>query len=78
MILENMLSKIREFWQEQSFEFYNYQAKAQLIKNWQISIEKSEEDYQNLQSMKLSPSYKFFESQISQWTERVFNLIQVL
>lgn len=28
MILESMLNKIREFWSEQTFEFYNYQDKA--------------------------------------------------
>lgn len=70
MILESMLNKIKEFWSTQAFEFFQYQDKIQLIKNWTFLIEKSEEDFQQLNSMKFSSSFKIFETQIASWLDK--------
>lgn len=50
---------------------FKYQNKCKCIKGWDEIFERCEEDAQNLESLKLSPFFKFFEEEILLWTGKV-------
>jgi dynein heavy chain 1 len=70
-VLEDMLRKIKEYWQNFELDLVRYQNKCKLIRGWDELFAKVEEDLGSLASMKLSPHFKSFEEEINPWNERI-------
>ena len=70
-VLEDMIRKIKEYWQNFELELVRYQNKGKLIRGWDDLFNKVDEDLGNLSSMKLSPHFKSFEEEINPWTEKL-------
>ncbi|CAD8134930.1 unnamed protein product [Paramecium octaurelia] len=70
-VLETMISQVKDFWNSFELELVKYQTKCKLIKGWDELFQKLEEDLNNLASMKISPFYKTFEAEISQWDDKL-------
>ena len=71
MVLDSMLTKVKTEWNEYELELVKYQTKCKLIKGWDELFAKLDEDLNNLASMKISPFYKTFEGEITQWDDKL-------
>ena len=78
LVLDNMLKKIKEFWNYEEFMLGKYQEKCMLIKGWDDMITKIEDDLAQIASMKLSQHFKTFEEEINSWTEKLKKMQTVL
>lgn len=74
MVLENLVLQVKEYWNVFELELVKYQTKCKLIRGWDELFAKLEEDLNNLASMKISPYYKTFEAEISQWDDKLQKL----
>ena len=66
-----MLREIKDYWNKLELELAKYQTKCKLIKGWDDLFSKLDEDLANLSSMKISPYYKEFENEITNWDEKL-------
>lgn len=64
LVLESMVLQVKSFWEVFELELAKYQGKCKLIRGWDDLFTKLDEDLNNLASMKMSPYYKSFESDI--------------
>jgi dynein heavy chain 1 len=71
LVLEEMIRTVKEYWDAFELELVKYQSKCKLIRGWDDLFAKLEEDLNNLASMKISPYYKAFESEIVQWDDKL-------
>ena len=78
LVLESMLKKIKEFWNNEEFILSKYQEKCMLIKGWDELMTKIEDDLGHLNSMKLSQHFKAFEEEVKSWSEKLVMLQNVL
>jgi dynein heavy chain 1 len=74
LVLEEMVRAVKEYWNAFELELVKYQTKCKLIRGWDDLFTKLEEDLNNLASMKISPYYKQFESEIVQWDDKLQKL----
>jgi dynein heavy chain 1 len=74
LVLETMLKKIKDFWNNEEFQMSKYQDKCMLIKGWDDLMTKIEDDLSQLNSMKLSQHFKIFEDEIKSWNEKLVNM----
>lgn len=70
-VLEDMIKKIKTYWQNYQLELVRFQNRCKLIREWDDLFNKLDEDLGSLASMKLSPHYKSFEEEIKPWNERL-------
>ena len=78
LVLDNMIKKIKDFWNNEEFILSKYQDKCMLIKGWDELMTKIEDDLAQINSMKLSQHFKTFEEEIKSWGERLVLLQNVL
>ena len=71
LVLESMVGAVKSYWEVFELELAKYQSKCKLIRGWDDLFTKLDEDLQNLASMKMSPFYKTFESDIGQWDDKL-------
>jgi dynein heavy chain 1 len=73
-VLEDMLRGVKDYWAAFELELAQFQNKCKLIKGWDDLFEKLNEDLASVSSMKISPYYKTFESEITAWDEKLQRL----
>lgn len=78
LVLENMIKKIKDYWNFVEFDLAKYQDKCMLIKGWDEMMTKIEDDLAVIQSMKLSQFYKSFEEEIKGWNDKLVMLQNTL
>lgn len=78
LVVEKILQKIKEFWAQETFQFVSYKNQIDLIKGWDQLLTQTEDDNQQLNSLKLSQHFKLFEEEIKQWLERLQGAQNVL
>eukprot|EP01065_Artemidia_motanka_P046736 TRINITY_DN7156_c0_g1_i1.p1 TRINITY_DN7156_c0_g1~~TRINITY_DN7156_c0_g1_i1.p1 ORF type:complete len:4841 (+),score=1881.44 TRINITY_DN7156_c0_g1_i1:123-14645(+) len=70
MALEEFLAQVKTCWTDMELEMVTYR-KCFLIKGWDTISEKLSEHLNSLQSMRMSPYFKQFESEGTNWEERL-------
>lgn len=76
--LEENIEKIKEKWNQISFEYFNFNTKFKLIKSWNLIFENCTQDLNELQSMRSSSSFSTFEQDILQLESKLNSLYLVL
>ena len=74
LVLENMIKKIKDFWNAEEFQLSQYQQKCMLIRGWDDMMTKIEDDLAQITSMKLSQHFKTFEEEIKSWNDKLVTL----
>lgn len=74
LVIDLMIKKIKEFWNNEEFQMSKYQDKCMLIKGWDDIMTKIEDDLSQLNAMKLSQFYKIFEDDAKSWNDKLVNL----
>lgn len=77
-VLEQMLQKIIQFWQQEQFQFVNYKDQIELIYGWEDLLGKIDDDLQQLLSMKLSQHFDVFQDEVNSWSEKLALLQNIL
>ncbi|ODV77051.1 uncharacterized protein CANTADRAFT_86169 [Suhomyces tanzawaensis NRRL Y-17324] len=63
--IEDNLELIKKEWSTITFEMFNYENKARLVKNWNKLFDQCNNDLNTLSSMSSSPYYHSFDQEIS-------------
>lgn len=77
-ILEKSLNRIRTFWINAQFSTYNHPSGLKLVLEWSSLKQTCTEDLEELQSMKNSTHYKFFETECLDLEEKLTVLSNLL
>lgn len=76
-VLEDSLQTIKDFWEQSSFELFNFHGQN-LVKNLAPLIEQASSDSQSLDSMRNSPYYRVFEEDAAQWEGKLSKVHQIM
>ncbi|ODQ81979.1 hypothetical protein BABINDRAFT_160194 [Babjeviella inositovora NRRL Y-12698] len=76
--LEHSLALIEEAWANLAFDLVGYQNRCRLVKNWEVLIQRCDDDLGALTSMKHSPYYKAFEEEALSWESKLNRLYVLL
>lgn len=74
MALEDFIKQVKEEWSELELELVNYQNKTRLIRGWDDLFNKAKEHINSLAAMRMSPYFKFFQSDVEAWEGKLNNL----
>ncbi|KAK6461715.1 hypothetical protein DFJ63DRAFT_288581 [Scheffersomyces coipomensis] len=77
-IIESKLSSIQSEWINIRYELFNYGDKIKLLKNWDKLFDQCNNDINSLSSMKNSPYYTNFESEITALEDKLISLFSLL
>ncbi|KAJ1517337.1 hypothetical protein HMI55_000021, partial [Coelomomyces lativittatus] len=77
LALENFLAQVKEIWTNYSLDLIQYQNKCRLIKGWEDLFKICSDHLSSLQTMKMSPYYRTFEEEASNWEQKL-SKIQIL
>ncbi|EGV61784.1 hypothetical protein CANTEDRAFT_131278 [Yamadazyma tenuis ATCC 10573] len=76
--LEENIEKIKENWNQITFEYFNFNTKFKLIKSWDLLFEECNKDLNELSSMRNSSSFGAFEQEIFQIETKLNSLYVIL
>ena len=77
MALEQFLQQTKDVWSNYMLELIRYQTKCQLIRGWDDLFNKLRDNQNALTAMKLSPYYKVFDDEASQWEDKLNRLSEL-
>lgn len=76
-VLEDTLQGIRGFWEQASFEVFNFHGQT-LVKNLAVLLEQSFSDTQSLDAMRSSPHFRVFEDEAVQWEAKLNKIHHII
>merc|ERR1719181_70622 len=69
--LDEFIKNVKEYWTDFELELVPYKSKCRLVRGWDDLFTQIDEHSNSLQSMKMSPYFKQFEEEATNWDDKL-------